>query len=303
MSSVSKTDVNTHNTLYYVQNVAAIGAGALVSVKGKNFIKIDFSKFAEQNNKIQVNGIQEIINKALKNSTLEEKGVKVVDLNGRELYDIDQIKLSQKEQLKQKRSESKGIYKIIHTIKLRNRQKKYIIGYNRDNLIISGKNACFRCLSNEVGINLKKLPLVVFHEIGHAMNFHNSKFWRGIAYSRMISLKMPLLLGLTAVIIPPKKNEEQPKNVLEKTSYFIKKHVGELIFLSQLPIIAEEIKASYNGAKLAKPLLNSELYKATQKNHRIGAISYITYSLIYSLIGVAGSKIRDIITLHDFSKK
>jgi len=163
-------------------------------------------------------------------------------------------------------------------------------------LIIKGKNAFFVPFLNQIHMNAEKMGLLGFHEIGHAMNFHNSKIWRTIQKSRPLATTLiPFALLLTALIKSKKAEGEKAEGFWDKTTTFIKENVGKLTTLTFVPLIAEEIKATLNGQKIAKGMLSPENYKNVVKGNRIGALSYVAGAIIAGTGAYLANKIRDAI--------
>lgn len=132
-------------------------------------------------------------------------------------------------------------------------------------------------------MNSKKLPHTFFHEVGHAMNYQTSKFWRFLQKSRTAAaFFIPFALLTTALLKNKKQKGEKSQGFFDKTTTFIKENVGKLVFLSALPIIAEEAKASLNGQKLAKKFLSNKNYKKVVCSNSIGLL---TYTLTAATVG------------------
>lgn len=124
-------------------------------------------------------------------------------------------------------------------------------------------------------INSKKLPHSFFHEVGHAMNFQTSKFWRFLQKNRIAATTLiPIALLTTALYKQKKAKGEKSQGFFDKATTFIKENVGKLVFLSALPVIAEEAKASLNGQKLAKKILSNKNYKNVVLSNSVGLLSY-----------------------------
>ena len=88
---------------------------------------------------------------------------------------------------------------------------------------------------------------------------------------------------------------EEPKNNFDKVTTFIKNNVGKLAVLSFIPLVAEELAASYKGEKLAKQVLSPELLKKVENCNRLGASTYILMASAVGLGAVVASKVRDAI--------
>ena len=161
--------------------------------------------------------------------------------------------------------------------------------------IKKGKNAGFNNLTNEVLINTEKLGVAGFHEIGHAINYNNSKFWSTMQKLRKPAMIIPSILTTIALFKRKKAEGEEPKGFFDKTTTFIKEHVGTLATLSMAPIVAEEIKATQRGNALAKKLLSPESYKKVVKSNKYGAATYIAAALAVGAGAYIANKVKDAI--------
>lgn len=159
--------------------------------------------------------------------------------------------------------------------------------------ITEGRNAGYSNIANKVVINTEKLGPVGFHEIGHSINFNNSKFWRALQKYRTFAPLVALSLAGVAILKRKKADGEQPTGIIDKTTTFIKNNVGKLAFGAMIPVVAEETMASVRGNKLAKSLLSPELAKKVLKSNRLGALSYIGAAVAMGLAATFGSKVRD----------
>lgn len=161
--------------------------------------------------------------------------------------------------------------------------------------IKKGKNAGFNNVTNEVLINTEKLGVLGFHEIGHSINYNNSKFWKTMQKLRKPAMIIPSLL-LTIALFKRKKAEgEEPKGFIDKTTTFIKNNVGKLSTLAMAPIVAEELMATKRGNALAKQILSPENYKKVVKANKFGAATYIAAALAVGAGAYVANKIKDAI--------
>ena len=163
----------------------------------------------------------------------------------------------------------------------------------QSDMIKEGFNAGFSPINNKILVNTEKMGLAGFHEIGHAINFNNSKFWKAMQKYRLAALPLTGLLTLTALLKRKKVEGEEPKGFFDKATTFIKENVGKLTFLTLVPMVAEELKATARGNKLAKELLNPDLYKKVVKSNRFGAASYIGIALLMPLSAYLANKLKD----------
>ena len=159
----------------------------------------------------------------------------------------------------------------------------------------AGRNALFDFSSNKILINREKLGVATFHEMGHAVNHNFSKFWKCMQGLRLPCLGLGGLFGTVALFKRKKVEGEEPKGFFDKTTTFIKNNVGKLTLATSVPIVAEELMATYRGNKMAKKVLSPELVKKVKATNRFGAATYITSAIAGALAAVAGSKVRDAI--------
>lgn len=157
-----------------------------------------------------------------------------------------------------------------------------------------GNNAFYSSAFNSITINQEKLPLTVFHEMGHAFNYNNSTFWKNMQKSRPIAMALPLVfMGIVAFT---RKHKAQEGEELSKKDKFINGLRSACPFLagaSMIPVIAEEAMATIRGNKFAKEVLSADLAKKVAKNNRIGLITYTTVAVVSALGAFVAKKIKD----------
>ena len=165
-----------------------------------------------------------------------------------------------------------------------------------------GKNALFlnkaipaaNLAANSVVINKDKLSLAAFHELGHAYNFNNSKFWKAMQNLRTPSIALAGAFALLPALvkeIKPKDGEELTTK--EKINNGLRKASPALAFLSMTPMLLEEGKATLRGNKWAKELLNPEMYKKVVKSNRYGYFSYMATAASFALMAKKKKKAKD----------
>lgn len=159
--------------------------------------------------------------------------------------------------------------------------------------ISEGRNAGYSNIVNKVVINTEKMGPAGFHEIGHSINFNNSKFWRALQKYRLFAPLVALSIAGVAILKRKKADGEKPTGFFDRTTTFIKNNAGKLAFGAMVPMIAEEVMASVRGNKLAKSLLSPELAKKVIKSNRWGALSYVGAAAAVGLAATLGSKVRD----------
>ena len=162
-------------------------------------------------------------------------------------------------------------------------------------MLEQGRNAIFLPKTNEVAVNIEKLGTAAFHEMGHAVNYNFSKFWKGMQKLRIPCGIAGGLFGTVALLKRKKVEGEEPKGFFDKTTTFIKNNVGTLTLAAFAPIVAEELMATYRGNKMAKKVLSPELFQKVKASNRFGAMTYIAAGVGAALAAVVGSKVRDAI--------
>lgn len=269
MSILFRTDngkrYKTPSTGAQVGGVLA-GSTALMTMSlGSTPIAIPFIKGLKyQNKNVDTVEITKTLETAIQKTGLEQSGVT--------LY-----KLSEK-----------------NALKTSNKFKQFIADWtNPITASAKGNNAAFDHYTNSILINPEKMGLAGFHEIGHAINFNQSKFWKIMQKSRMPIMGLTGLIGFTSILKRKKEVGERPNGAFDKITTFVKNNAGKLTLLVSTPILAEEIKASLRGNKLAKELLSPTMYKKVLKGNGFGALSYLSSFLITALSVVTASKIRD----------
>ena len=291
MGTIQTNDGSTYSTPgfwataggYVAGNTAA---GVISQVANKSIASGPWvKKMQKLNNGIDTVEIRNSLNKALEVSGMKDKGVTIVDYAGQQAKTTKEIIAEFIENYKKMISGKASIEEIQ---KVANFQGELI-----KNQIIAGKNAGYGFATKEVAINTEKLGLSGFHEIGHAMNHQSSKFWGAIQKARMPLLGTVGLLTTIALFKRKKAEGEETHGVFDKVTTFIKENVGKLTTLAFVPIIAEELKASARGNKLAKQLLSPDVAKKVVKSNRFGAVTYIGSAITTGLAAFAANKVRD----------
>lgn len=165
-----------------------------------------------------------------------------------------------------------------------------------------GKNAFFAnkaipaadIAKNTVVVNRDKLSLSTFHELGHAHNFNNSKLWKAMQNVRTPSMILASAFAILPALtkdIKPKEGEELTTK--EKINNGLRKASPALAFFSMAPMLLEEGKATLNGNKWAKELLNPETYKKVAKSNRYGYASYLATAASFALMAFVAKGVKD----------
>lgn len=244
-------------------------------------------KMQKLNQGVDTVEVRNALNKALEVSGMKDKGVKIVDFSGQKAKTSKEIISEFIETYKKMMSGKASIEEMEKMSKFQSEFMK--------NQIIAGKNAAYGFATKKVLINTEKLGLSGFHEIGHAMNQQSSKFWNAMQKCRMPILGTVGLLTTIALFKRKKAEGEETHGAFDKATTFIKENVGKLTTLAFVPIIAEELKASARGNKLAKQLLSPDLAKKVVKSNRFGAITYVGAAIVAGLAAFTANKIRDCI--------
>ena len=157
-----------------------------------------------------------------------------------------------------------------------------------------GFNAFFRSANKVICLNKEQLASPVFHELGHAINFYKNGFWRKVQKIKSPAKIAPLALLGTALLTPKKSREAKEKQgIVGKTTTFIKENVGKLSMLAMLPVLAEEIKASQIGNKLAKKHLTGDSLKSVLKTNKTSMFAYAGFIAITGAAVSIANKVRD----------
>lgn len=147
---------------------------------------------------------------------------------------------------------------------------------------------------NSIVMPKKDISGAVFHEMGHAMNFHFSTIGKALQYMRYLSMLGPVLIGLYGACSrnsQPTNGEELNKK--QKANNFVRNNVGTLAFAAGVPMLIEEGMATYKGQKFADKLLSKELAAKVSKGNKIAYCSYILAATFGALGAFASVKIKD----------
>lgn len=316
-SKINTTQVKKDNPGFfkklYAGQIGATAAGVATSAATIPLSLVLMKQMCKLNHSLTKDEVN-ILNKAgeevLKNSGLEQKGVKI----------FRRFSPSMKEAL----SKWDG---CINTIPRKNKflKKIRIILKELNPVRMSGrgKNAFFNTQNNEI-LAVDKMALSQFHEIGHAMN----KFGKGgnflqnirqdlISQKQMAkafgqAIKIPLVgkiaagiaatIALVGIFKNKKAEGEKPKGFFDKTTTFIKNNVGKLTFLTMLPMVLEEGLASFKGEKAVKGLINKDLFKKVKLTNRLGLATYAIAAAATGIGAYMASKIRDKIAQPNLNK-
>lgn len=300
MTTIQSSNGNQYKPANLANTALGIGAGyyTMRGIKrlGAGFQKSLGNKLQEASQGLDVAEIQKSLKEAVKES---KTGVKVIDFAGT------------KRRGKSLNTIRKEVHRKFHDLQIDVNNKnitdpKIIIGkfkeitksMTKDILIsspINGTNAVCVFKKNKVLINSEKLGLAGFHEIGHAMN-HKSLFGKILQKSRYAAIFIPGILLANILLKRPKAEGEQPKNKFDKATDFMKNNVGKISLAASLPIVVEELLASFKGNKLAKKVCSPEVFKKVFKSNAIGGATYIIGALATAGGLVLANKVRNAMT-------
>ncbi len=314
MSHIITTDNgNSYSTPGFWPTTGAVLAGSLVSsvasLPGQMLNDYMLKKLPEISQGCDKQVLRSAINDAFISSGLKEKGVKIIDVN-----ELSKPHKKVCEILKETlQGTDKEVYNIITdelpeaNQQLRNALKmelpKVIRNSSIADLVVNvlsstlerGENAAYLPNAKAIGINIDKIGTAAFHEMGHAINANNSLLLKSIQKLRRPLMLTSGLFAFTALFKRKKVEGEQPVNAFDKATTFIKNNVGKLVFVPFVPIIAEELVATYRGNKMAGRLLPSNMLAKVKKGNRLGALTYISAAVVTALTAFAASKTRDAI--------
>ena len=149
-------------------------------------------------------------------------------------------------------------------------------------------------LENVVGVNRQKAPNFIYHELGHAFNYHNTGTFKAIQKIRPLAM----LFGAIMMVLPAftKKSEAQDGKELtkaQKVKNFIREKSPFIAAASFVPIIAEEAMATIRGNKWAKELLSPDAFKKVRNGNLIALSTYVMTAVAMGLSAFAAKKIKD----------
>lgn len=159
--------------------------------------------------------------------------------------------------------------------------------------IQEGLNAGY-ARNNKIYMPENKVSFLAFHEIGHSINFNNSKFWKGMQKLRMPALalaSLPMIYG--AISKESKAEDGKELNKKQKINNFIRNNAGKLSFATMLPVLAEECMATIRGQKLANQLLPKNIARKVLKGNAVAYTSYLITALGFAAAAYTAVKVKD----------
>lgn len=258
---------------------AGIAASAIVLAPMTPVGRLYVNGVRNLNTNVDKNELRAAIDEALSSSNT---GTKILDFSNKTPREIQKLYndfLSQQE----KNIPKKEFFNKLKKVTL----KRVLAPY------VNGNNAGFFSGKNRIFVNVDKFGTAVFHEIGHAINYNSSPFWKVIQKMRAPLVYAPSAFLLVSLFKRKKLEGEEPKNGFDRATDFIKNNAGKLSMLAMVPVIAEELKATLRGNKMARQLCSPDLYKKVVKTNTLGAITYISAALLTGLSVYAAGKIKD----------
>jgi hypothetical protein len=264
----NNSKVNVKGALWATTNSMTVAQGlSMAGVIGINSAVKD----AEKLTKDEVSILNDSAETILKTSTnLAKKGVEIIDLRP--------------EMVEKASNMPELIVEMIDPI--------YATAKGKNGAFLNKATADFEV--NKIIINKEKFPLAVFHEIGHAFNFNNSKFWKGMQKLRLPALSLsgiiPIAVAFTKTT-KPQDGEELTKS--QKFMNKFRKIAPTLTFVALLPVLAEETMATIRGQKFASAILDKNLASKVLKSTIKCNISYPILVASTVLATVLAKKIKD----------
>ena len=152
---------------------------------------------------------------------------------------------------------------------------------------ISGTNI----KKNTILINKRELQVPIFHEIGHAINFNNSRLWRKVQKLRPLGMILPAFLMTFGAFT---KNTTGKENcIADKFKNKIRNNAGFFSLMAMVPIVAEEFKATSRANKWVSKALSPELAQKVIKGNKIAGISYVIVAIATGLASYTAVRVKD----------
>ncbi len=159
-------------------------------------------------------------------------------------------------------------------------------------LLNKGMNAFYSPLHKKVVTPEKRLSLVPFHEMGHAVNHNFKGVFNQLRKTRIIK-KLILPISLVGYLKNKKALGEEPKSKTDKTTTFIKNNAGKLTFIALIPMLIEEAAASIKGNAFARKTLNPKLAQKVAKTNGLAYLTYLGYLILVPASIAIGIKVKD----------
>lgn len=147
---------------------------------------------------------------------------------------------------------------------------------DKDFAVAKGKNAIYSSYTNSINVNRVKMPTAIFHELGHAYNYNNSKFWNIVQnMSNPLKLISQFMLLYSIVSKKSEPKEGENLNIFQKTNNFLINNSWKIAAGTSLPGIMEEVMASLRANNWANKNLPKLLAQKVKLSNLLGLVSYI----------------------------
>lgn len=158
--------------------------------------------------------------------------------------------------------------------------------------------ACFNPKSNTILINDKGFYPSVFLEIGHALNFHNSKFTKALLGIKKVCSKIVPIIGISGLVVKLLHNKKASKNksAFEKAKDFYSDNAAAILCSAYVPILLEEGIASKKALKLAKPYLTKSQHQKHIKFLSLAFCSCLMIPIMFASATNLGVFVKNKIT-------
>ena len=274
------TSKTNKKAVQLAKSTAGIVTGTVIYAKLPKLIKkamIPYKNWVikslqEETAVAELGSVKNAVRTAFEQTGLKENGFKIQNINtrarvfevSREMNSKFDLRVAARvDKLKKVLPE-----KLTNALKLNTPESRHASQKARDFLdrklmiILDGKNAFCSPATKDIAVNLEKIPMTAFHEMGHGLNTMQpvGKILSKIRGPLQI-LGVPLILAVG--LLKRKKSEgEKPNGSFDKSTTFIKDNAGKLTFAAWIPTLLEEGLASIKGAKMAKDAgLSKELLK------------------------------------------
>jgi len=249
--------------------------------------------------------------KTFKTTGLKEKGVSIINVDNKNVNEITENVIKEAQE-KDKERREKQLNKLKEYFRKRGKEykpskaekkidewlKKFTDRMNRKmrkhlKEIAKGENACYAPDVQKVLLNKEKMGFSTFHELGHGISWHSHGFRKfNAVLGNFTPFAIPLLLAV-GLLKNKKKDKQENKGFWNKITTFIKNNCGLLAGACFVPVLIEEGLASHSGAKMAKTVLNKNMYKKLIKLQKTAYSSYILGTLITMGMVTLAVKLRD----------
>lgn len=285
-----KYRINKENAVQLATSAAGVATGAVIYKKLPKLIKKAMKPYKNRcmealtssSSPQEIETVKNAVQKAFVQTGLKEKGFNIHNINSKDRVFTVSKEMSDKLDKIVERKFG-GIKKVLPE-KLTNK-----LGLNKPSgagqkalrnsleIALDGKNAFCAAGTKDIAVNLEKIPLTTFHEMGHGLN-SLQKSGRMLVKSRLPLQYIGVPIILTAALLKGKKPEgEKPQGSFDKSTTFIKDHVGRLTLAAWVPTLLEEGLASIKGVKMAK---EAGLSQDLLKKLKIGSVkAWSTYML------------------------